>query len=158
MLTQVNTSTERVLSLQEGADDYVDKPFDPFELIARIQAVLRRTQRAAADLSAHQILRCDEIELNRQKRQINVAGNPITLTTRAFSALEYFMLNPMVIITREQLLNEVWGWHTPIESRAVDIRISELRKALKDHANQPRYIETIVGEGYRFLGQVSGHT
>lgn len=157
LLTQVNTSMERVQSLQEGADDYIDKPFDPFELVARIQAVMRRTRIGDQSLHSYQTLTCGNLTINRQTRQAQLNGKLISLTTRAFGVLEFLMLNPNTIITRDQLLEQVWGWRNMVESRAVDIRIAELRKVLNDDPATPQFIETVIGQGYRLLGQVSGH-
>jgi DNA-binding response OmpR family regulator len=156
LLTQISTPMERIVSLQEGADDYINKPFDPFELVARIQAVLRRTSKSAQSLTGFQKLACNELVINRVNRQATLDGRALTLTTRAFGVLEYLMMNTGVIIERDRLLDQVWGWSSPIESRAVDIRIAEVRKALNDTADQPRFIETVIGRGYRFLGEVRG--
>jgi DNA-binding response OmpR family regulator len=156
LLTQINTTTERVLSLQEGADDYINKPFDPLELVARVQAVLRRTRQGSPSPAGSRYLRSGTLLLDRQLRQVTVAGRAINLTSRAAGVLEFLMLNPYELISRERLLDEVWGWSYAIETRAVDIRIAEIRKALNDDADHPAYIETVVGHGYRFLGEVRG--
>lgn len=156
LLTRVGSPTERAMSLQEGADDYLNKPFEPLELIARIQAILRRVERGSQSLSTFRVLACGEILLDRQTRQVKLAGNDLALSTRAFGVLEYFFLHSMEVITREQLLDQVWGWSEPVGTRTVDTRINELRHALNDDAAQPRYIETVVGSGYRFLGTVEG--
>ena len=156
LLTQVGTPLERALSLQEGADDYINKPFDPFELVARIQAVLRRTQRGNLPLSSHMQLVCDDLAVDRRSREAWFAGEPLALTARAFSVLEYLMLHGGQIVLRDQLLDEVWGWSYIVDSRAVDVRVAELRKALNDDAAEPTYIETVVGQGYRFLRRVEG--
>lgn len=156
LLTKVNTLTERVLSLQEGADDYLNKPFDPLELLARVQAILRRTQRGSLPLSSFRHLLSKEISLDRQLRQVKLGDELLNLTTRAVGVLEFLMLNPHEIILRERLLDEVWGWSDALETRAVDIRIAEIRKALLEDPSQPAYIETIVGKGYRFVADVQG--
>ena len=156
LLTKVNTPAERVLSLQEGADDYLNKPFDPLELVARVQAILRRTTTGSKPLSSFQHLSSGILLLDRQTRQVLLAGKPVSLTTRALAMLEFLMLNPSEIVSRERLLDEVWGWSSTLETRAVDIRIGEIRKVLDDDPNQPRFIETVVGEGYRFLAAVRG--
>jgi DNA-binding response OmpR family regulator len=158
LLTQVGTSMERAMSLQEGADDYLNKPYDPMELIARIQAILRRVQRGSAGLSGYRRLTCGELALDRQSRQVWLGTLSLSLTARAFGVLEYLMLHAGEAIARERLLDEVWGWSYPVDTRAVDIRIAEIRKALGDDAADPRYIETVVGHGYRFLGKVEGRT
>jgi DNA-binding response OmpR family regulator len=156
LLTRVNTTAERVLSLQEGADDYLNKPFDPLELLARVQAVLRRTQSGSLPLSSFRYLSSGTLVLDRQARQVSLAGQTVNLTARAVGVLEFMMLNPHEIIPRERLLDEVWGWSSAIETRAVDIRIAEIRKALGEDSEQPEYIETVIGQGYRFLGEVRG--
>jgi DNA-binding response OmpR family regulator len=158
LLTKVGTPSERAMSLQEGADDYINKPFDPMELIARVQAVLRRTQKGTESLASWTKLESGELTIDRQTRQARLRDQTLNLTARAFGVLEYLMLLPMEIIARERLLDEVWGWSYPVQTRAVDIRIAELRKALGDDASEPRYIETVVGHGYRFLGEVKGHS
>jgi DNA-binding response OmpR family regulator len=157
LLSRVGTTTlDHALGLQEGADDYLNKPFDPMELIARIQAVLRRTQRPAQSLTSFRQLVSGDVVLDRQVRRAYLRGTLLTLSTRAFTLLEYLMLNGHEPISRESLLDHVWGWSTPVETRAVDIRIAELRKALEEDASTPHYIETVVGFGYRFLGKVEG--
>jgi DNA-binding response OmpR family regulator len=156
LLTQVGASIERAMSLQEGADDYLNKPYDPMELIARVQAVLRRTQHGNAGLSSARRLVCGDLALDRQSRQARLGNRSLALTARAFGVLEYLMLHSSEIISRERLLDEVWGWSYPVDTRAVDIRIAEVRKVLGDDAGNPCYIETVVGHGYRFLGIVEG--
>jgi len=158
LLTRVSNPVERTLGLQEGADDYLNKPFDPLELIARIQAVLRRTYQSVQNtpLNSYKTLLSGDLMLERQARRVVIRGTLLSVSSRAVSALEYLMLNAGEVISREDLLNQVWGWHYPVETRAVDIRIAELRKALKDDPDQPQFIETVIGYGYRFVGQVRG--
>lgn len=155
LLTQVGTPVERAMSLQEGADDYLNKPFDPLELVARITAVLRRTQMGKDPLSSFRYLQSGELRIDRQLRQAKLNEALIPLTARAFAVLEHMMLNPGEIVTRQRLLDEVWGWEHAVETRAVDIRISEIRKSLSDY--DPNCIETVTGTGYRFNPQVAGH-
>lgn len=156
LLTKVNTSAERVLSLQEGADDYLNKPFDPLELVARVQAVLRRTQRGDLPLASFRYLVSEGLTLDRQLRQVKLNGELLNLTARAVGVLEFLLLHPLEVIARERLLDEVWGWSEALETRAVDIRIAEIRKALEKDPGQPRWIETVIGTGYRFLAEVVG--
>ena len=156
LLTKVNTPAERVMSLQEGADDYLNKPFDPLELVARVQAILRRTQQGSLPLSSFRRLISSGVALDRQLRQVWLNGQAVNLTARAVGVLEFLMLNPQEVISRERLLDEVWGWSDALETRAVDIRIAEIRKMLEEDTEQPRYIETVIGQGYRFLGAVQG--
>jgi len=156
LLTRVGTPTERALSLQEGADDYLNKPFEPFELIARIQAVLRRSQREDLPLTSFRLLRSDQLILDRQTRRAFWDGKDLMLSTRAFGVLEYFMLNSQEIISRERLLDQVWGWSSLNETRTVDIRINEIRKTLGDDPENPKFIETVKGSGYRYIKEVAG--
>ena len=156
LLTKVNAPAERVMSLQEGADDYLNKPFDPLELVARVQAILRRTGRGSMPLASFRYLVSGTLILDRQMRQVQRGSNALTLTSRAVGVLEFLMLNPHEIIPRERLLDEVWGWSAAFETRAVDARMVEIRKALEDDSTQPHYIETVIGRGYRFLADVTG--
>ena len=158
LLTRVGSPTERALSLQEGADDYLNKPFEPLELIARIQAVLRRIERGAPPLASCRSLVCGELMLDRQTRQAWLADRLLPLSARAFGVLEYLALHSQEVITRDRLLDQVWGWSYPVETRTVDTRINELRRALNDDPDHPRFIETVIGSGYRFLGSVEGRT
>lgn len=154
LLTQVGSPAERAMALEEGADDYLNKPFEPYELIARIRAVLRRAQRGGQPLAGAQRLRSGRLELDRQARRAILGGCEIPLTARALALLEYLMLHPDEVLSRERLLDAVWGWDYAAATRAVDTRIAELRRALNDDAESPQFIETVIGEGYRFVGRV----
>lgn len=156
LLTHVGTPTERAMSLQEGADDYINKPFAPFELVARVQAILRRVQRGTLPLNSYQKLQSEGLSLDRQSRQAEFNGQPLNLTARAFGVLEYLMLHAGETVERDRLLDEVWGWSYAVDTRAVDIRVAEIRKALDDNAIEPYFIQTVVGQGYRFLCEVKG--
>jgi DNA-binding response OmpR family regulator len=154
LLTQVGESLERAMALEEGADDYLNKPFDPHELIARVRAVLRRARPGQPPLSANQRLSSGDLVLDRSTRRVGLNGREVALTPKAVNLLEYLMIHPDELITRERLLDAVWGWDYPAGIRAVDTRVAELRKALQDDRSNPRYIETIPGEGYRFVSEV----
>jgi DNA-binding response OmpR family regulator len=158
MLTQVTAQAERVFALNEGADDYIDKPFDAQELVARIQAVLRRVRGAQNPLEEARRLVCDELVLDRDSRQAFLDGRSLNLTPRAVTLLEYMMLHPLELLTRDRLLDDVWGWDSAVGDRAVDYRISELRAALEDSAREPCFIETVHREGYRFLKRAAKHS
>ncbi len=141
-------------ALEEGADDYLNKPFDPYELIARIRAVLRRARPGQPPLATASLLQCGELKFDRRTRRAYLAAHEITLTPKAVALLEYLLTHPDELLTRERLLEAVWGWDYPAGTRTVDTRIAELRRALNDDVNDPRYIETVPGEGYRFVGKV----
>jgi len=154
LLTQVGSPVERAIALDEGADDYLNKPFEPYELVARIRAVLRRNRAGAPSLAGAHRLCCGPLELDRQARRVTLAGREIALTAKAISILEYLMLHPDEILSRERLLDAVWGWDYPAATRAVDTRIAELRRTLHDDPENPQFIETLIGQGYRFVGRV----
>jgi DNA-binding response OmpR family regulator len=155
LLTQVGESTERALALEEGADDYLNKPFDPYELLSRIRAVLRRARPNQPPLASAWRLGCQDLVLDRRARRALVKDAPLTLTPKAFALLEYLMTHPDELVTRERLLDAVWGWDYPAGTRTVDTRMAELRRALNDDPAHPRYIETQTGEGYRFIGAIT---
>jgi DNA-binding response OmpR family regulator len=156
LLTQVSGTAERIMALEEGADDYLNKPFDPQELVVRIRAVLRRTQMGEQSLQAAHKLASGDLVLDRISRRVYKGSEEILLTPKAFAILEYLMIHPDEIVSREHLVDAIWGWSTVIGVRVVDTRITELRKELDDDVSDPRYIETVLGEGYRFLRPVSG--
>ena len=154
LLTQVGEFTERALALEEGADDYLNKPFDPHELLARLRAVLRRAQPGQPSLSAAWILNAGDLSIDRRARRAILQGKTLNFTPKAFAVLEYLMTHPDECISRERLLEAVWGWEYPAGTRTVDTRIAELRRLLADDPAQPIYIETLPGEGYRFISSV----
>jgi len=156
LLTQVGEASERALALEEGADDYLNKPFDPHELLARVRAVLRRARPGERSLSAAWLLTAEDLVLDRRARRASLAGKTLELTPKALAVLEHLMTHPDEAVTRERLLEVVWGWEYPAGTRTVDTRVAELRKALDDDPAEPRFIETISGEGYRFVASVHG--
>ena len=154
LLTQVGEAFERAMALEEGADDYLNKPFDPHELVARIRAVLRRAQAGQPPLSASTVLVSGALKFDRRSRRVYLNGEELTLTPKATLLLEYLLTHPDELVSRDRLLDVVWGWDYPVGTRAVDTRIAELRRALDDDASASRYIETVPGQGYRFIGRV----
>jgi DNA-binding response OmpR family regulator len=156
LLTQVGEAVERAMALEEGADDYLNKPFDPHELIARIRAVLRRAQPGQRPLTTVERLTSSELTLDRVARRVHFQKRELSLTPKAITLLEYLMTHPDELMTRDRLLDAVWGWDYPTGTRTVDTRIAELRRALGDDPADPDYIETVPGQGYRFVGIVVG--
>lgn len=154
LLTQVGEATERAMALEEGADDYINKPFEAHELVARIRAVLRRVNAGVAPLTSAWILVSGELRLDRRARHATLRGQKLTLTPKALLLLEYLLTHSDEFISRERLLEVVWGWEKSVSSRAVDARIAELRRALNDSAEAPTYIETAAGAGYRLIAKV----
>jgi len=145
MLTARGEESERVRGLTTGADDYVVKPFSVSELMARINALLRRAkpERVAA------VLRAGDIEFDRERRRAFRAGREITLGPTEFRLLEYLIQTPGRVFSREQLLNGVWGHDVYIEDRTVDVHIGRLRKALSPSGERDP-IRTVRGSGYAF--------
>ena len=154
LLTQVNASYERVSALDDGADDYLSKPFDPAELASRIRAVLRRTRGMAQPLTSAPRLGAGDLVLERTSRRVTLAGREVALTPKATVLLDYLMSHPGELHTRDDLLASLWGIDFATSTRAVDHRIREIRQALGDAAANPVYIETVPSVGYRFRAGV----
>ncbi len=154
LLTQVGEASERAVALEEGADDYLNKPFHSQELLARIHAVMRRARPAGQSLFSARRLASFDLILDRQSRRAFLADELLNLTPKAFAVLEYLMTHPNEAVSREQLLHSVWGWEYPTGTRTVDTRVNELRRALNEDAASPRFIQTLTGEGYIFIAPV----
>jgi DNA-binding response OmpR family regulator len=154
LLTQVGEAGERAMALEEGADDYLNKPFDPQELVARMRAVLRRARPGLPPLAATGQLRSGALRLDRTSRRAWLAGRELTLTPKAMTLLDYLITHPDELLSRERLLEVLWGFDHPVGTRAVDNRIAELRRALGDDAADPCWIETVPSLGYRFRAAV----
>jgi two-component system phosphate regulon response regulator PhoB len=147
MLTARAAEMDRVLGLELGADDYVTKPFSPRELLLRIKKLLVRTQ-SSEDTSAE--LRMGELTLDVGRHEVTVAGEPLVLTATEFKLLEILIRRRGRVQTRDRLLQDVWGYDNPIDSRTVDTHMRRLREKLGDIA---RYLETVRGVGYRCLAE-----
>lgn len=145
MLTARVEENDRVYGLEAGADDYITKPFSPRELIARINAVLRRSQAG----SEEQLIEYDGLSLDPVGHRVEVDNNPLNLAPTEFRLLHFFMSNPDRVYSREQLLDYVWGRGVFVEERTVDVHIRRLRKALNDRGYD-RFVQTVRGAGYRF--------
>lgn len=154
LLTQVDASYERVSALDDGADDYLSKPFDPAELASRIRAVLRRTRGSFQPLTSAPRLSAGELVLDRASRRVSLGAREVSLTPKATMLLDYLMSHPGELHSRESLLASLWGIDFATSTRAVDHRIREIRRALGDDASHPTYIETVPSVGYRFCAEV----
>jgi DNA-binding response OmpR family regulator len=149
MLTAKGEEVDRVVGLEIGADDYVTKPFSLWELLARIRARLRSHSQAAASLTRY---RFGDVEIDFEKLQATRQGKPVDLTAREYDILRLLIRCRGEVVTRNRLLNEVWGYEAYPTPRTVDNHILKLRKKLEDDPAAPRYILSIYGQGYKFIG------
>lgn len=142
MLTAKTSEYDKVRGLDMGADDYITKPFGVMELLSRVKAVLRRY----GDSEEHSVLVHNEIEMDPQKRQTLVDGNEVQLTYKEFELLYYLMNNLDVVLSRDRIMNEIWGYEYAGETRTVDVHIRSLRQKLGDAG---KYIKTVRNVGYK---------
>ena len=149
MLTARGEVTDRIVGLEIGADDYLPKPFEPRELVARIQNVLRRGRSRSDDKA----LRFGDLGINLERRSAELEGEALDLTTMEYQLLVHFATNPGKTFNRDEILNELRGIDAQLFSRSVDILVSRLRQKLKDTSRQPRFIKTVWGTGYAFIGE-----
>jgi DNA-binding response OmpR family regulator len=143
MLTARDEEPDRVAGLELGADDYVTKPFSPRELAARIKAILRRVEHRNED----EVLAAHDVVLRRDSRDVTVSGSMIELTGKEFDLLACFLEHPGIVLSREKLLDLVWGMTYPGGTRTVDVHVAQLRRKLGD----PDTIRTVRGAGYKLL-------
>lgn len=150
MLTAKNDVIDKVLGLELGADDYITKPFDSRELVARIKAVLRRLEKnKAAD---GKVIRHLDLVVDLENRTVTKGGQPVELTLKEYELLEVLVKNPRKAFGREELLQQAWGYDYMGDTRAVDICVTRLRKKIEDDSSNPKHILTVYGFGYRFGG------
>jgi DNA-binding response OmpR family regulator len=147
VLSAISEVADKVLLLELGADDYVTKPFSPRELTARVQAAIRRQRRPASQT----IYRFGDCEVDFAKMTIHRHGNPIVITAHEFKLLKFFTENAERVLTRDVLLNEVWGYNFYPTTRTVDNQILKLRQKLEPDPTNPRHLLTIYGAGYKFV-------
>jgi DNA-binding response OmpR family regulator len=151
MLTARGEVTDRIVGLEIGADDYMPKPFEPRELVARIQNVLRRSHNNAKPPGSKRIFDGLTVDLDRRRAELD--GVTLELTTMEYQLLALFARNPGQTFTRDEILNELRGIDAQLFSRSVDILVSRLRQKLKDTSKQARFIKTVWGTGYVFIGE-----
>ena len=149
-LTAKGAEIDRVVGLEIGADDYVVKPFSPRELVARVKAVLRR--RAPAG-EVKEVAEAGEVRLDASTREVLVRGEPVDLSALEFRLLHFLVSNPRRIFSRDRLLDGVWGRDRFVTPRTVDVHIRRLRSKIEVDPENPRYLQTVRGSGYRFLPQ-----
>jgi DNA-binding response OmpR family regulator len=149
MLTARSEESDRIAGLELGADDYVVKPFSPKELVARVRAVLRRTE--SARTGGPEILRVADVEVDVPRMRVSVAGKAVDLTPTEFQLLATFVREPGRVFTRSQLLDAVHGVAFESYERAIDAHVKNIRKKIEPSPGRPRYLLTVHGVGYRFV-------
>ncbi|MEZ5285081.1 MAG: response regulator transcription factor [Vicinamibacterales bacterium] len=149
MLTARDATADKVLGLRTGADDYMTKPFESAELLARIEALLRRGRSTRAEPSEY---RFGDVVVRPVGGQVQRAGRPVRLSAQELKLLIYLVRHPGVLLSRDQLLDAVWGYQATPETRTVDVHVSWLRQKLEPDPHNPRFIVTVYGIGYRFEG------
>jgi len=149
MLTAKSQEVDIVLGLELGADDYVTKPFSPRELLARIKALLRRTNHPQAGTTVCTI---GDIEIDFKKYEARKAGQVIHLSALEFNLLHLFVQHPEEALSRDFILDQIWGEQVYVTSRAIDTHVAQLRKKIEDDPAKPKHIVGVRGVGYKFMG------
>ncbi len=156
MLTAKTEEFDKVLGLELGADDYVTKPFGIRELMARVKALLRRSQQSAdsdAEAGEQEKIEFGDITIEPSKHKVRIGDQSIDLTEKEFKLLHLFMKNPGRAFSRDELLNEVWGYQFGGYEHTVNTHINRLRSKIEQQPSDPRYLKTVWGVGYRFIEQ-----
>lgn len=155
MLTAKDSETDKIVGLELGADDYVTKPFSVKELLARIHAVLRRLEVPTEAPAAGRVVTFGPLTVDIDGLQASLRGVPLTLTPKEFDVLAYLVQRPNRVISREHILDAVWGVDYPTETRTVDMQISHLREKIEANPKEPQYLQTIRGFGYKLTQPTS---
>jgi two-component system, OmpR family, alkaline phosphatase synthesis response regulator PhoP len=148
MLTARGQVVDRVVGLKLGADDYLVKPFDMSELLARVEALLRRKPTRT---STREGFRFGDVTIDVRRAEVTKGGRPVDLSAREFKLLRYFVEHQGATISREELLNEVWGYNAMPSTRTVDVHIAWLRQKLESNPKHPQHLLTVHGLGYKFV-------
>jgi len=143
-----STEADKILGFKLGADDFVTKPFSFMELMARVEAVLRRVSPPGKGLEKYEF---GEIEINFRTREATKCGGPLELSGREFEVLDYLIQHSGEVVTRNQLLDAIWGYDNYPFTRTVDVHISKLRRKIEQNPEHPRHLVTVHRTGYRFL-------
>ncbi len=148
MLTARNEDIDKILGLELGADDYLTKPFNTRELLARIKAILRRA--GQADQGTKKTIRMGNLQVDLIRHRVTLGDREIPLTSREYALISFLASNPGRVYSREQLLEQVWGYDFCGDARTVDVHIRHLREKIEEEPAEPRYILTVWGAGYKF--------
>jgi len=149
MLTARGQVLDKVVGLKLGADDYLVKPFDMSELLARVEALLRRR---VVPGPATDVFRFGDVTVDFRRAEVVKSGTPVELSAREFKLLRYFIEHRGAALSRDELLNEVWGYNAMPTTRTVDVHVAWLRQKIEDNPRHPRYVLTVHGLGYKFAG------
>ena len=149
MLTAKAGEADRIVGLEMGADDYLAKPFSPREMVARVKAILRRSEAKPATEAAPAYEK-GSLKIDFPTYEVFVRGKPVKLTLKEFELLRFLVQNPNRVLNRDQLLDRVWGGETFVTPRTVDVHIRRLRKAVEKDDRKPKWILTVRGVGYKF--------
>jgi two-component system response regulator ResD len=147
LLTAKGEASDRVIGLRLGADDYVVKPFSPAELVARVDAVLRRVDNSP---QLAEPISFDRLELDPAARRVTLAGEEVQLTVREYDLLLHFMRHPGQVFSRDQLMDAVWQYSFYTDTSTVTVHVRRLRAKIEEDASNPRWLQTVWGVGYRF--------
>jgi two-component system alkaline phosphatase synthesis response regulator PhoP len=151
MLTAKGDEIDKVLGLELGADDYLSKPFSLRELEARVKALLRRSALTHRGTQPKEQFQSGGLVVNHEAREVTLQGTPVILSRKEYELLHMLITHPNQVFTREQLLEQIWGYDYFGETRTVDVHIRSLRKKLEKNPEQPEYIRTVRGIGYKFV-------
>ena len=148
MLTAKGEDMDKILGLEYGADDYITKPFNILEVKARIKAIMRRTEKKGAEQTKSKVIQAGDLTMDCEARRVNIAGREVNLTAKEFDVLELLIFHPNKVYSRENLLNIVWGYDYPGDSRTVDVHVKRLREKIK--GGKEWELQTVWGVGYKF--------
>jgi DNA-binding response OmpR family regulator len=151
MVTARREDIDKIRGLGMGADDYIEKPFSPSVLVARVKAHLGRYERLTGSRAERSIIILGDVQLNTATRRVSVRGHEVDLKNREYELLEYFMLHPDIVFSRDQLYERVWGMDALGDNATVAVHVNRLREKIEIDPSAPKHLMTVWGAGYRFL-------